>query len=461
MRTRTRVMALVTALMLVCGAALAQGFLNNPDAIELAIQSVLYIEVYDDRGRLMATGSGFLAFDGRTVVTNQHVIDGGATIAATDEREKTFAVDKILASDARRDLAILRLSRDTGLTPLALAEAPVLKRGQPVLAIGSPQGLRNSVSNGIISLVYSRGELPDIQFTAPISSGSSGGALFDENGEVIGVTSESYTDGQNLNLAVSSPHVYDLYAQVLAGQGFQALPSAAPGVTAFFVYTEIYDDALYLDWPDIVEAAQYRIFRAQGADALPETPHATRRYSHLNDRSVTPGMEYTYRVDAVSAAGALVGQSLPVSGTAYLPGATLAPATPQVLVTPSPTPAAKYPIDFGDDGYVGTYRAPSLNPLITHTGGAGVVDGFTLAFYPADAQGNELPLTGTSNAYGLRAFEVLLRPGQSAYPGKIELPVSGPGAARVYVAITRITQTDGTVFDIPEDDWDFYYWEMD
>lgn len=452
-------LSLVMALVLVCSCALAEGFLTNPDAIEQAIRSVLYLEVYDARGRVLSTGSGFLAFDGQTVVTNQHVIDGGVTIQATDEREMTFAVDKVLASDARRDLAILSLRRDTGLPPLQLAEAPELKRGQPVLAIGSPKGLRNTVSNGIISLVYTRGELPDIQFTAPISSGSSGGALFDSNGTVIGVTSESYTDGQNLNLAVSSPHVYALYAQVQAGEQDVVLPSPQPGVTAFSAYAEVFDDALYIDWPDIDFASQYRVYRAQGSDTLPDSPHAAGKLSHLNDRRVAPGLVYTYRVDALDAQGTLIAQSLPVTAAAFLPGSTLPPATPGVLVTATPPPAALYPIDFGDDGYVGTFSEPALNPLITHTGGNAVIDSFTLAFYAADSQGTPLPLTGTDDAYYIQSYDVLLRPGQSTYPGHTAIPASG--AARVYVAITRITQSDGLVYELPEDEWDFFYWEMD
>ena len=71
-----------------------------------------------------------------------------------------------------------------------------------MVAIGSPLGLFNSVSDGIISGFRNVRDVDMIQFTAPISNGSSGGAVLNMYGEVIGVTTSGYDEGQNINLAV-------------------------------------------------------------------------------------------------------------------------------------------------------------------------------------------------------------------------------------------------------------------
>ena len=77
-----------------------------------------------------------------------------------------------------------------------------LVRGQKVVAIGSPLGLFNSVSDGIISGFRDMEKVSMIQFTAPVSHGSSGGALLDLYGDLIGIITAGFDDGQNLNLAV-------------------------------------------------------------------------------------------------------------------------------------------------------------------------------------------------------------------------------------------------------------------
>ena len=88
-----------------------------------------------------------------------------------------------------------------------------MMRAEPVIAIGSPKGFTNTVSTGIISNIYNEDGFNRIQFTAPISPGSSGGALFNGNGEVIGITSSTYIDSQNLNFAIQITEVIDLYSQ--------------------------------------------------------------------------------------------------------------------------------------------------------------------------------------------------------------------------------------------------------
>ena len=81
---------------------------------------------------------------------------------------------------------------------------------EKIVAIGSPLGLLNTVSTGVFSGYNDTGEMKEIQFSASISQGSSGGALFNNAGEVIGITTASYTEGQNLNVAVPIQYAVDM-----------------------------------------------------------------------------------------------------------------------------------------------------------------------------------------------------------------------------------------------------------
>lgn len=87
----------------------------------------------------------------------------------------------------------------------------MIKKGETVVAIGSPLGIKNTVSTGVLSGRLMEDSMYVLQFTAPISNGSSGGALFDNNGNVIGITYASYVDGQNLNLAIPVELANELY----------------------------------------------------------------------------------------------------------------------------------------------------------------------------------------------------------------------------------------------------------
>lgn len=186
-------------------------FSEDADAIEKAADSVFMLEVYSNDNKQIAVGSGFVAFDSSLLITNYHVIEGGAyVVAISDDREKSL-ITLVSCVDKRRDLAILKFDQGSNAEPLPLDLDGDLKRSQTVVAIGSPAGLRNTVSLGNISAFYTRDGKDWIQFTAPISSGSSGGALFNDEGEIIGVTTATYASTQNINMAVKIEEVIDLY----------------------------------------------------------------------------------------------------------------------------------------------------------------------------------------------------------------------------------------------------------
>ena len=191
-------------------------FSNNSAAIEVADASVVKIFCYDYEGELAATGSGFVAFDSQTIITNYHVMTSAYTCKISTNQDISYEVSKILCCSKEQDIAILQLAKDTELRPLALGDSGAIKKGETVVAIGSPLGIKNTVSTGVLSGRLMEDGMDVLQFTAPISSGSSGGALFDNSGNVIGITYASYIDGQNLNLAIPIELAKTLYKEKAA-----------------------------------------------------------------------------------------------------------------------------------------------------------------------------------------------------------------------------------------------------
>ncbi|NLA53899.1 MAG: serine protease, partial [Clostridiales bacterium] len=213
-----RILSALLCLTLVLSPVLAfpaqTSFFEDYDAIESASSSVIYLEADDDfDDEIITTGSGFVAFDNKTFITNYHVIEDAVWIRAYDENYNEYEVGKLIAIDKDLDIAIISFKASTDIKPLVLADSPNLKRGQRVAAIGYPQGVSNTFSTGIISALVQEDGVNEIQFTAPISQGSSGGALFNAAGEVIGITSSTLIDSQNINYAVDISHVIALYAQ--------------------------------------------------------------------------------------------------------------------------------------------------------------------------------------------------------------------------------------------------------
>ena len=230
MRKKLAVTALIAALfLLICPSAWA-AFSDDPDAVEEALGSVLMLEVYGDEG-MIATGSGFVAFNNRTLITNFHVVEEATYLIAYSDAGDPYILMDAKLLDAHRDIAILSFFSPTDLKPLTLNTDGALKRAQRVVAVGSPLGITNTVAMGNISGVYSDDGVSMIQFTAPISEGSSGGALFDDNGNVIGVTTATMESGQNLNLAVHIKEVADLYS-TWDGTTFSISGAASSGSAA-------------------------------------------------------------------------------------------------------------------------------------------------------------------------------------------------------------------------------------
>jgi serine protease Do len=184
-------------------------------------------------GRQKAIGSGFVIDAGGYIMTNAHVVKGAqrvqvalptgladGSVAGALASRITVMSARIIGVSSEIDLALLKVEA-TNLTALPVANFRNLHQGETVFAFGSPQGLRNSVTHGIISAVARQTD-PDspmiyIQTDAPINPGNSGGPLVNVNGEVVGVNTFILSESggaEGLGFAIPCGVVHVVYEQL-------------------------------------------------------------------------------------------------------------------------------------------------------------------------------------------------------------------------------------------------------
>jgi S1-C subfamily serine protease len=168
--------------------------------------STARITVYDVSGRAIGLGSGVVTGPG-TVITNCHVAIAGGSLTVKVGAEQYSA--SVEVADEEYDLCRLSVS-GLGAPAVTIGSADSLRTGQKVYAIGAPQGLDLTISDGIVSGMRDLPQGRVIQTTAPISPGSSGGPLFDVYGRLVGIMTFQHRTGQNLNFAVPADWIANL-----------------------------------------------------------------------------------------------------------------------------------------------------------------------------------------------------------------------------------------------------------
>lgn len=174
--------------------------------------SIVELTVRTDDPNTVTLGSGFFVAPG-VIVTSRHVVLGGrAAIARTADGAREFRGMTLLAFDERSDLALLKIDDAEGAAtvPALVLTEGAIEVGEPAYALGNPRDVGATISPGIVSAVRKLEEVALVQFTAPISPGSSGGPVVNEYGEVIGIVRSTRADGQNLNFAVAAAELRKL-----------------------------------------------------------------------------------------------------------------------------------------------------------------------------------------------------------------------------------------------------------
>lgn len=143
--------------------------------------------------RPSGVGSGFILSSDGYVMTNAHVVEGASDVIVTLADKREFKA-KIIGADKRTDVAVVKIDAK-GLPAVKIGDVGRLKVGEWVMAIGSPFGLENSVTAGIVSAKQrDTGDyLPFIQTDVAINPGNSGGPLLNMRGEVVGINSQIYS----------------------------------------------------------------------------------------------------------------------------------------------------------------------------------------------------------------------------------------------------------------------------
>ena len=160
-----------------------------------------------------AQGSGFVYDRSGHVITNDHVVDGASSVRVEFPNGGTYSAT-VVGTDPTTDLAVLKVDAPTDvLSPLSLGDSSALSVGDPVVAIGSPFGLDNTVTLGIVSALHRSMDAPNgftindsIQTDAAINHGNSGGPLLNLRGQVVGVNAQIESDsGDNAGIGFAIP----------------------------------------------------------------------------------------------------------------------------------------------------------------------------------------------------------------------------------------------------------------
>ena len=172
---------------------------STKEIVKLNDEKIVLISTNKGQGSGVVVGTGL-------ILTNHHVIDGASEATVTFTNGQQYKVAGIVESDAKKDIALLKTTKTFKTTSVSIRPSSKgLSKGEKVVAIGSPKGLQNTVSEGIISSFRNNNGVSEIQTNADIDNGSSGGALFDVSGQLIGMTSSGYDSGSaNLNFAVAT-----------------------------------------------------------------------------------------------------------------------------------------------------------------------------------------------------------------------------------------------------------------
>ena len=186
--------------------------LTSQEIYKLAAKSVVTITAKNSEGESLGSG---VVLSKDVVATNCHVTSDGEDIMVHFDGEQYPALAS-LGNDGL-DFCLL-FTQGLPATPAPIGALAQVEPGAPVYSIGSPKGLKLTIANGLVSGLKEVEGVEMIQTSAPISHGSSGGGLFNEYGQVIGITTASLADGQNLNFALPAELAIQVAQEAVAAK---------------------------------------------------------------------------------------------------------------------------------------------------------------------------------------------------------------------------------------------------
>ncbi len=270
-------------LMLVAIVATAQ----TPQQIaKKALDATVLLVMEDADGGALGMGSGFFVRKG-LVATNLHVIEDAAKgYAKRVGQDAKYAIEGITARDDGNDLVIIKVSA-LDVPALSLGDSDAVQVGESVYAVGNPRGLDGTFSQGVISSIREAKTRKRLQFTAPISPGSSGGPVLNEVGEVIGISVAIFRGGQNLNFAIPSNYLKALVVRSGVPKPFSQSKTSLSAETYFNRGIIDHSVGIVLDSP-----GKYRSAIAAYDTAIRLEPNNPRYYSSRGNAKVDLGQYF-------------------------------------------------------------------------------------------------------------------------------------------------------------------------
>jgi hypothetical protein len=199
----------IVSLIVICFAITATAEELRPDQIYAQSIAAVCTIIAVKNGKPISLGSGFVVTNDGLVATNRHVVGDAPELVVKCGKEPPRRA-AIVRLHPTADIAIIATGI-TSITPLRISlESPSKIIGQPIYAIGNPEGLEGTISSGLVSGLRGVGARALVQISAPISHGSSGGPVLLNNGLVIGIATAALNEGQNLNFAVPAVLLRDM-----------------------------------------------------------------------------------------------------------------------------------------------------------------------------------------------------------------------------------------------------------
>lgn len=251
------------------------------NSVEKSVVSILTetrtMSYFGQSATSQAAGTGMIVTEDGYVLTNKHVVSGANKITVVLSDGTTYENVELITTDPLNDVAVLKIKEASNLTAVKLGDSKTISVGQQVIAIGNALGVyQNTVTSGIISGTgrsltatdesYSSAEtLTDmIQTDAAINSGNSGGPLVNAAGEVIGINTAVYADGNGIGFAIPISSVKGLLKNIIsnnstarayAGVYYQSITTSLakeynlPVTAGAYIYSEASYSAIMKDSP--------------------------------------------------------------------------------------------------------------------------------------------------------------------------------------------------------------------
>ena len=211
--------------------------------VEITVTTSAAASPFGGSGTAKAQGSGWVYNSSGNIVTNEHVVDDASSISVRFWNGKTYSAS-VVGTDKSTDLAVIKVDAPSSeLHPLSVGNSADLQVGNGVVAIGSPFGLEETVTSGIVSALHRAIEAPNnftindsVQTDAAINHGNSGGPLLNSQGQVVGVNAQIRSDSggnEGVGFAIPSNTVRSIATQLIStGKAVHAYLGVAIDATA-------------------------------------------------------------------------------------------------------------------------------------------------------------------------------------------------------------------------------------